>query len=88
MKSFLKIFSSKIAFSVNSDEFHQINNLNSNKDQIESDPYTFLFIFFMSNPSFIGKLKIGTEVLVSNKDKFIDKKAVVMFVGKLAGKNE
>lgn len=37
--------------------------------------------------SFIGKLKIGTEVLVSNNPKFIDKKATVMYVGKLAGKN-
>lgn len=36
--------------------------------------------------SFVGKLKVGTEVLVSNKDKFVDKKAVVMFVGKLSGK--
>ncbi len=38
--------------------------------------------------SYIGKLKIGTEVLVSNNDKFIDKKAIVMYVGKLAGKTE
>ncbi len=37
--------------------------------------------------SFVGKLKLGTEVLVTNKDKFVDKKAVVMYVGKLAGKN-
>ncbi len=35
--------------------------------------------------SYIGKLKIGTEVLVSNKDKFINKKALVMFIGKLPG---
>lgn len=35
--------------------------------------------------SFIGKLKIGTEVLVSNSPKFVDKKATVMFVGKLPG---
>ena len=38
--------------------------------------------------SLIGKLKLGTDVLVSNKDKFVDKKGIVRFVGKLDGKIE
>jgi hypothetical protein len=38
--------------------------------------------------SYIGKLKIGTEVLVSNGDKFANKKALVMYIGKIEGQTD
>ncbi len=38
--------------------------------------------------SLIGKLKIGTDVLVTIKNKFQNKKAVVKYVGNLDGKKQ